>query len=254
MGATADERSDLFSFGAVMYEMATGSSPFQAPSIVGVMKRVMDETPTPPHKLNPAIPRKLSDTIMALLEKRPEDRPESAASVAQVLAGVVSEFGPISPLQVPAVSHSDAKRLSGRYRTMSRRVSHLMLASAGLVLLLSGTLLGVLWSSRWKPESANQSPPMMRDFLRSCLQAIRNGLVCGFRTRTGTDRCSGRRWQCTDLGYPQPSVVKSFSAHRGIVWMIQHHPSRPLVATSGDDGMVKLWNSDNYELIPRMES
>ncbi len=120
------------------------------------MKRVMDETPTAPHKLNSAVPRKLSDTIMALLEKRPEDRPESAASVAQVLAGVVSEFGPISPLQVPAVSNSDAKRLSGKYRTMSRRVSRLMLASAGVVLLLSGAMLGVLWSSKMRPEPANK--------------------------------------------------------------------------------------------------
>ncbi|MCA9133677.1 MAG: serine/threonine protein kinase, partial [Planctomycetales bacterium] len=91
MSSTTDEKSDLFSFGAVLYEMATGLSPFQSPSLVGVMKRVIDETPAPPHRVNPAIPRKLSDVIMALLEKKPGNRPESAASVALALAGIVSE-------------------------------------------------------------------------------------------------------------------------------------------------------------------
>ncbi len=249
MGVTADERSDLFSFGAVLYEMATGASPFQAPSIVGVMKRVMDETPTPPHKLNAAVPRKLSDTIMALLEKRPEDRPESAAAVAQVLAGVVSEFGPISPLQVPSVSHSDAKRLSGRYRTMSRRVSGVLMASAALGLLLLGAATGVLFS-RWQTEAPNKIATDDSRF-PSVVLAGNPGTVWSVdfvpeqdRVAAAIEDGSVRIWDI-----PTRRVIKSFNAHRGIVWMIQHHPTKPIVATSGDDGVVKLWNADTYELI-----
>ena len=52
LGNKTDERSDLFSLGAVMYEMATGKAPFEAPTAVGVMKRIMDESPLAPHKLS----------------------------------------------------------------------------------------------------------------------------------------------------------------------------------------------------------
>ena len=103
MGESADERSDLFALGAVLYEMLVGSSPFEAPSIVGVMKRIMDEVPEPPAAIHPEVPKVLSDLAMELLEKKPEHRPQSAAAVAETLAMVLTDYGPISPLEVPAI-------------------------------------------------------------------------------------------------------------------------------------------------------
>ena len=142
-GAAADDRSDLFSFGAVLYEMATGESPFEAPSLVGVMKRVMDERPVPPQKLNPAIPTELSRIIMALLEKDPERRPESASAVAEQLAKIVTQFGPISPLHVPAVSASKSGRLSAASRRMPWLATSLSLIGIFSLLGAAGCWCGI---------------------------------------------------------------------------------------------------------------
>ena len=120
LGKPVDERSDLFSLGAVMYEMATGEPAFNAPTAVGVMKRIMDETPEPPHKINPEIGKPASALIMQLISKKPEDRPDNAASVARALASIVTEHGPISPLQVPSLSSSEVRKLSTSHSAASR--------------------------------------------------------------------------------------------------------------------------------------
>ena len=147
LGGTVDERSDLFSLGAVMYEMATGQSPFVAPTAVGVMKRIMDEAPTPPHKINPKIGKPTSELILQLLSKNAEDRPDSASLVAKALASIVTEHGPISPLQVPAVSSTEVRQLSRR-KTVGARTwaSSGWLAAA---LLLAGVVFSML--SGWTP-------------------------------------------------------------------------------------------------------
>lgn len=250
MGSVADEKSDLFSFGVVMYEMATGTSPFQAPTIVGVMKKVMDETPQPPYRINPSIPRKLSDVIMALLEKKPENRPESIASVATVLAGIVAGFGPMSPLQVPAITLGDAKRLSGKHRVMTRRAAYAATATAAVALILLGAVIGnVLFA----PSAVKQNDALATDDAQfpSVLLAGNPGAVWSVDFVPGKNQVAAavedgsvRVWDIQTQ-----KVVKSFVAHRGIIWMLQFHPTRPILATSGDDGLVKLWDANSYELL-----
>jgi eukaryotic-like serine/threonine-protein kinase len=84
-GELVDHRSDLFSLGSVLYAMCTGRPPFRATSTMAVLKRVIDETPTPVEQVNPEIPEWLAAIVARLHAKRPEERFQSASEVAEVL-------------------------------------------------------------------------------------------------------------------------------------------------------------------------
>lgn len=80
-GKTLDKRSDLFSFGAVLYEMATGTRAFSGDSSASVIADLLRGEPKPPGALNPKIPPELQSIITKALEKDPADRYQSAADM-----------------------------------------------------------------------------------------------------------------------------------------------------------------------------
>src|ERR1700737_2400727 len=83
-----DARSDLFSFGAVLYEMATGQLPFQGESTAVIFKAILDSNPPPAIRFNRNIPPKLEDIINKALEKDRDLRYQHASEIRSDLKRV----------------------------------------------------------------------------------------------------------------------------------------------------------------------
>src|SRR5205823_1432265 len=110
MGQEADERSDLYSLGATLYELVTGRPPFVGQDAVAIITQLLNTPPVAPSWHNPDLPPALEALILRLLEKDPARRPQRAGDVQQALAALAADAsapapgpGPPSwPLRPPA--------------------------------------------------------------------------------------------------------------------------------------------------------
>ncbi|HEU4725616.1 MAG TPA: protein kinase [Candidatus Eisenbacteria bacterium] len=91
-GAAVDHRSDIFSFGCILYEAATRKKPFTAESNVETMHRILHDKPTPVEEINKEIPTEVRRLIRRCLAKNPDQRFQSAKDLAIELREVVDEY------------------------------------------------------------------------------------------------------------------------------------------------------------------
>jgi hypothetical protein len=96
-GRAVDARSDLFSFGSILYEMTTGQRPFQGDSSMSTMAAILRENPAPVRKLLPTSPAELDNLIRRCLQKIPGDRPSSATDIREELERLRSRINGNAP-------------------------------------------------------------------------------------------------------------------------------------------------------------
>lgn len=97
-GAEVDQRSDLYSFGCVLYEITTGAPPFDHGDAWAILVGHRDTAPEPPRSHRADLPEYLERIILDLLAKRPEQRPQDAGELARRISA-----GRTAPLYVPTV-------------------------------------------------------------------------------------------------------------------------------------------------------
>jgi serine/threonine-protein kinase len=104
-----DGRSDLFSLGAVLYEMLTGRQPFAGVEVIDIMRAVLESTPAPPSAHNAAVPPELDALVMRMLAKRPDERHPSARWLYRELRQLEERLEKTPPAPPP---RAEARKVS----------------------------------------------------------------------------------------------------------------------------------------------
>jgi len=215
-GKPVDFRSDQFSFGSILYELATGKRAFQKGSAVQTLSAIIQDDPKPVGEVNPQTPAPLSWIVERCLAKDPEDRYASTRDLAHELQTVrdhLSEIGrseQVVPAQRPP-------------RGWSRLVAAPLLVGLGLAL---GAALALLWKGR----TASQVP------------AIR------YLTHSGRDS--------SPAASPDGRTVAFSSDRDGQrrIWLKQLSSGDEVSLTAGEDDFPRFSPDGSAILFSRTES
>jgi WD40 repeat protein len=237
LGEEADHRSDLFSLGAVLYEMCAGKPPFSGNSALAILKQIADAKHRALREMNPAIPDWFAGTIDQLLAKDPADRIQTAAHLAELLEFEWALLKTTSD-DVPTVCVIEERKRVVRTRWLAVIV--------GATFLALGLFGGWLLSDRSGPAvatPASSAEPV-------AVLSAKTGTVwsaafdpASDTVAMGVEDGSVRLW---DLS--KESIKSTLNAHGGTVWAARYSEKGDLFATAGDDSLIKLWKLPEGEV------
>ena len=144
-GQKVDTRSDLFSFGVMLYEMLTGEHPFRRSLAADTAVAILGNEPESVRQLRPEVGEDLESVVMKLLAKQQEDRWQSIEEVRASLAQLVSD-----------PSSSSMALAAGKGTAFSRLASRVAVA----LVAVAAVAVAWLWFSRPEPEALLQAVPL----------------------------------------------------------------------------------------------
>ncbi len=253
-------QSDVYSLGAVLYELLTRRAPFQGETIQSVLAQVQGEEPVPPRRLNPGIPVDLQTICLKCLQKEPARRYASARELAndlgRFLEGKPVHARPVSPLE--------------RTWLWCRRRPLLATVSAGLVLAVVLGVAGIVWQWRLaefhargelrqrliaEKDAAETRSGLYAADVAVASQAIQNGnfglarrTLERVRPQAGETDLRGFEWRYL-WNLCRGDQLAILTGHTRTVTTAAFSPDGQWLATGSQDGTVKIWNPTTGTLI-----
>lgn len=156
LGKSVDIRSDIYSLGIVLYEMATGRTPFKSDDIITMIRQHIYEIPPSPHRFNPHLPLLLETVIMKCIQKRPEDRYNNPSELFEDLEALRQHQPPRHTL-IKTMTQKPAKTAGAKLSKIFFKILALLILLA--VIIATGAIVTFLLSSEnpsidsfFKPE------------------------------------------------------------------------------------------------------
>jgi len=256
--------ADVYSLGAILYELLTCRPPFQGESLQSILAQVRDSEPVPPRRLNPGTPADLQTICLKCLQKEPARRYGSARELAEDLGCFLAG----EPIHARPVALAE--------RAWLWALRHPLPAALGLGLLTAVVLgvAGIAW--QWQKAESHARGELKQRLeaervaeetrlnlyaadVAVASQAVQNGNF-GLARRTlevllpkrGEADLRGFEWRYL-WNACRGDQLTTLRGHQKTVDSASFSPDGTRLATASQDGTVRIWNTRKHELITMLK-